>query len=64
MTLRRRWTAVCDAEGCDAIQALLGDQYDGEAELGMHLNDSGWWATPARGDTFCEIHYRLGVRAE
>jgi hypothetical protein len=38
MSIRRRWTATCDAEGCEACVPLIGDQFDGKWELGLQIS--------------------------
>lgn len=56
MSIRRRWTATCDAPGCDACVPLLGDQFDGKWELGLQIYESGWQAAPGADATYCPSH--------
>ena len=56
MSIRRRWSATCDAPGCTKTEFLEGDQYDGKWVLGESLNDNGWQASPGADATFCPEH--------
>lgn len=58
MSIRRRWAATCDAEGCGAVELLTGDQYDGKWALGEQISDAGWQASPAVDETYCPLHRR------
>lgn len=56
MTIRRRWSAICDAPACKATELLEGDQYDGKWELGVILTDRGWDTAPGKDETLCPIY--------
>lgn len=56
MSIRRRWTATCDHDGCDVVLPLIGDQDDGKWTLGTLAYESGWQASPGSDETYCPIH--------
>lgn len=55
--IARLWVAQCDQQACPEKVVLEGDQHDGKWQLGEHITDLGWQASPApKTPTYCPRH--------